>query len=214
MMTPEENIIAIVPYGSHVYGTQTEDSDYDFFVIIKDGCKLDDGHPLLSGLNTDYNIWNETTFQLNLKYHEISFLEVFFTEPVAGSLDQFSFELDLIALRHSVSEKSSNSWVKCKKKLTVEEGQELIGLKSMFHAFRMVDFAIQIAQHGQIFDFKHANHYWKQIKTIGADWQKLNHIMKPQYNQLMTEFRKHAPKEYQNGSRDRSNHHNQSSYRL
>ncbi len=194
MLPSGHSIIAVVPYGSVVYGTIRPESDLDFNVIVHDNHYYTSMSSQKGG-GTDYNFISESTFQLQLNFQEISAIETFFTEPIAGELDQFTYAVDLVALRHAVSQKSSNSWVKCKKKLTVEEGQEMIGLKSMFHAFRMVNFAIQLCKTGKIEDFTAANHYWEQIQAIGPDWDRLERMMKPQYNALLTEFRKLAPKE-------------------
>lgn len=192
------SIIALIPYGSRVYGTYTETSDLDVVVLVDTTqspteWKTDDVPPSI----LDYKIMDTSTFQQMLDEQEISVIEAFFTSPLGDNGEfkhLFKYTVDPCKLRHSVSKKSSNSWVKCKKKLTVEEGQDLIGMKSMFHAFRMVDFAIQLVKTNTIYDFSSANHFWKDIQEIGPDWQKLETIMKPKYNNILSEFRKVAPK--------------------
>lgn len=188
-------IIAIIPYGSRVYGTHTDRSDYDFLILTTDNSTITDEAPL-AVKDVDYKFLNVTSFQAALYEQDISVIEAYLTPPLFNDCIQplFDFKVNPTLLRHSVSKKSSNSWVKCKKKLTVEEGQEDIGMKSMFHAFRMVNFSIQLVETGTIYDFSQANHFWKDIQEIGPDWQKLETIMKPKYNNILSEFRKVAPK--------------------
>jgi len=122
--------------------------------------------------------------------HEISALECqFLTSGIIKQNMKFPFKLDVAKLRHSLSAKSSNSWVKCKKKLTVVEDYDLaIGRKSMFHAFRIIDFGIQIAKNGKIIDYSSSNELHKEI-FFEYDWESLFEKFKLRYNKLLTDFR-------------------------
>lgn len=102
--------------------------------------------------------------------------------------------MNLSKLREEISKRASNSFVKCKKKLTVETNEERIGLKSLFHSLRMIDFGIQIAETGRIYDFTASNHYLYDIFEIGPNWDKLKEKYQPIYNQLSSKFREVAPK--------------------
>jgi hypothetical protein len=112
----------------------------------------------------------------------------------------YTFKLDLSKLRHSLCAKSSNSWVKAKKKLTieikkgVEENPEDVGKKSLFHAFRIIEFGKQIAKNGKINDYGFCNELFKEIIYSYSDWNNLFEDYKKKYNNLLTEFRVLAPK--------------------
>lgn len=186
-----EHVIAIIPYGSHVYGTADYNSDHDYIVVIRDGVEHDDQYRTHIG---DYSVYSESHFQKLLDEQYIGAIEAFFTNPIQGSLKQFIYKVNLSKLRESISQRASNSFVKCKKKLTVETGEERIGMKSLFHSLRMLQFGIQLATTGHISNFSCANQYWEAIKEIGPDWSKLNETFKPIYNQLSTDFRVVAPK--------------------
>lgn len=180
-------------YGSRVYGTYTDASDYDF-VVVADGCES--GVEFRNG-DLNVQVYNTEKFKDLLRRHNITSLECLFLpqEYILYRSYTFDFKLNLPALRHSVSAKASNSWVKCKKKLTVEEGCEYIGKKSLFHALRIVLFGTQIAQHGCILDYGAANPYYYEIMSMTSNsWEDYKKKYHPVFNKLMTEFRALAPK--------------------
>lgn len=190
------NIVAEVNYGSIVYGTNDEHSDTDIICIVNHIQTLTDPVKLN---NIDFKVINNKDFQILLDEHDISAIECYFLSQehiLRGSVqDNFTFTVNLGKLRNAFSQKSSNSWVKCKKKLTVEEGEERIGMKSLFHSLRIMDFGIQLATTGRIENFSSANHYLKEIYEIGPNWELLNQKFKPIYNKLHSEFKKVAIKE-------------------
>lgn len=196
----EDQLVSVYQYGSRVYGTASWASDWDFIVVANSSI---DGQEFRNG---DYNIhvYTPDTFQRNVDEHKIHALECIFAPKEFVLVDKraWTFKLDRSKLRHELSAKSSNSWVKCKKKLTVEVGQEYIGVKSLFHSLRLVIFGIQIAQQGRITDYGAANKHWLEIdnyyegmKASGVyDWEILKAHYQPIYNQLCSEFRKVAEK--------------------
>lgn len=129
--------------------------------------------------------------------HEISALECLFlnwNDIEFVEKHQFKFTLNTSKLRHSLSAKSSNSWVKCKKKLTIEKDLDLnIGRKSLFHSFRIIEFGIQIAHTGKIYNYGSCNELYKEIMNY-YEWTDLFDTFKLRYNALLTEFRKLAEK--------------------
>lgn len=192
---PEDHVRTVYMYGSRVYGTHSPHSDHDYIVILDDevGAHKDaqqyDSHSGDLSIHTYlYSSWKE-----HLANHKIFALECHSLFPMDRKVE---FTLDLPTLRKEISSKSSNSWVKCKKKLTVETGEFYVGIKSLFHSFRIPIFGIQIAQHGKVVDFSAANHIWDELKHLPEDttWDELNAKYKARHNELMTEFRKHAEK--------------------
>jgi predicted nucleotidyltransferase len=184
-------ILNIYPYGSKVYGTHNENSDNDYIVVCE-------GFAGLYDQLDDVTFYDEKTFQEAIDRHEISVLECLFLPPnlIIQQTKDFNFELNLNQLRCSFSAKASNSFVKAKKKLTVEKDFNVyIAKKSLFHSLRILIFGIQIAKYGKIIDFSEANSLWKDIKEINADdWNFFKKIFQPIYNKLSSDFRILAPK--------------------
>lgn len=184
----EEFVIKVYHYGSHVYGTATEDSDKDYIVVVHSTEKYSYNVRSAGG---DFTVYTEPLFVEMIREHYVHILECIFqtrTDPY-----QIYFHLDLEKLRRQYSGVTSNSYVKCKKK--IRDGEVHIGLKSMFHSIRLLEFAIQIAKHGYIVNYASANQHLGVIMAIGADWDKLNTIFKPIYNSLKSELRILAPLE-------------------
>lgn len=194
------NILALFPYGSRVYGTNSSQSDFDYIAIVDEDLKqatnLD-----ISNINANVTIYSPKLFQLKLNEHEISVLECFFLNPdvVIKNEIEFNFVLSLPKLRAAISSKASNSWVKTKKKLTVDKDYApYVGIKSLFHCFRIIEFGRQIAINGTIIDYGATNNIWTKLCIKSADqwtWPDLESIYKERYNKACTEFRLLAPKE-------------------
>lgn len=184
-------ILNLYVYGSRVYGTFDYQSDYDFIMIADSD--VNDREIRNGDLNI--HIYNPDHFQDLIHAHKIFALECLFLPADKKFVDKhkFSFKLNKPILREEISSKSSNSWVKCKKKLEVEN-EAYIGKKSLFHSMRIVIFGIQLAKNGCISNYSEANHLWEQIKTFPDDWNALKTEFQPLYNSLLTEFRKYAPK--------------------
>jgi len=191
------DIVAAYQYGSRVYGTARKNSDYDFIVITSR--KTTEQY---SDRKININFYTPEEHQKRLDDHEISALETFwlidlYTPKKLSTLKHkpFTFELDLTKLRHSLSAKSSNSWVKAKKKLTVEKDYDLdLGRKSLFHSFRIIEYGIQIATHGRIIDYNSCNYLFVEIMNCYT-WNEMFEQYKERYNKLCSEFRILAPKE-------------------
>lgn len=192
-----DNAVSCFAYGSRVYGNFRKDSDHDFIIVVKNKTEEQFSDNLIN-----INFFSVEEHQNRLNEHEISALECYFlpSEFVLKNEKIYNFKLDLQKLRHAFSAKSSNSFVKSKKKLTVElergveKNPEDVGKKSLFHAFRIIDFGIQIAIHGEIKDYSSCNELFKEIMYSYSDWNNLFENYKQKYNNICTDFRKLAPK--------------------
>ena len=176
----------IYVFGSQVYGTTTHNSDWDFIMIAN---TPNTNQEIRSG---DFNIhvMTEDQFLKNLKDHHSSSVEAFFT-PKEFRLQEdvkFDWKPNIPSLRHSFSHISSNSWVKCKKKM--EQGDYYIGVKSLFHSLRIPIFGIQIAKTGSIYDFSEANYIHDKIFSKEWTWNELDLKFRPLRNSILTDFRK------------------------
>jgi predicted nucleotidyltransferase len=188
-------ILALYPYGSMVYGTNHKDSDFDYILVCKDGSIKNDF--ALEKDRISLHIYDESTFIDQLLNHKISALEcIFLPLDRAPNNKKFNFALDIKKLRSSISEKSSHSWIKSKKKFEVEKDHNIyIAKKSLFHSLRIIDFGIQIATNKRIIDYSSTNSIWEEIITNPSeDWNDYKDNYQKIFNSKMTEFRKIAPK--------------------
>lgn len=200
-MSPEEiqarlnlskPLLNVYPYGSRVYGTNTENSDHDFILVAD---STGDTESITSD-GVDATIYSVKAFEEALMKHEISTLECLWLPTVDSSHFLSKFKLDLSVLRRAIATKASNSYVKAKKKFTVAKDLDpYIAKKSLFHALRILKFGIQIAKHGKIVDYSEANGYWYKIMNNTSErWEDFKTEWQPVYNQLSSEFRLVAPK--------------------
>lgn len=204
-----DSVLNIYPYGSKVYGTATEKSDDDFIIVMTDegfSKRFDLGPDLTafsSGISVndvDGSLYSKSLFEVAILEHEISVLECLWLPPktVKQHRHDFapSFILDLPTLRESLSSKASNSFVKAKKKFTVEKDRNpYLARKSLFHSLRILKFGMQIASCGFIHDYRAANAIWESIKDYPSeDWEDYKTTYQPLYNELKTAFRELAPK--------------------
>lgn len=192
----ESNVLTIFPYGSQVYKTAHEWSDHDFIVIFRDGTVEDEF--AITRSNLSIHSYNESSFQELLTKHKISAMECYFLPAESLLLEhkKFKFDLHIDKLRSAISEKSSHSWVKSKKKFEVEKDRNVyIAKKSLFHSLRIIDFGIQIAANKKIVDYAASNNYWEDIYTNPSEqWETYKKQYQEVYNAKMSEFRKLAPK--------------------
>lgn len=178
---------SIYVFGSRVYGTSGYGSDWDFIMIANNAVS---NQEIRSG---DFNIHVivPDEFAKMLKDHHPGAIECFFAPDEFRLLEtiKFDFKLSIPSLRHSFSHVSSNSWVKCKKKL--EQDDYYIGVKSLFHSLRIPMFGIQIAKDGFISDFSCANKIHDIIFSRNDwSWEELDEKFRGLKNQILTDFRK------------------------
>ncbi len=208
----------IVKYGrgSIVYGTYEKGvSDMDFLSIVDNSC-----HPLLDEfpkheyqykheptslfrmstedyfkpLDTlEFSFMCEDDFLKMIENNDIAALECIFAYKAwGGAYEKYyeAFKLDKWKLRQSVSAICSNSWVKAKKKLTVEKDYNLrVAQKSLWHSMRLYMFAIQIAQDGEIYNFTVANDLWEEIKNAETPtWEYYKEKYQAKFNELRSDL--------------------------
>lgn len=150
-------------------------------------------------IECDFEFVSETTFLNMIDNNDIVALEAIFLSDGHGywyGLDckhneyRDRFVLDKWKLRTSISSICSNSWVKCKKKLTVEKDYNLrIAQKSLWHSLRLYMFGIQIATDGKITDWGCANHLWNEIENAeDKTWDYYKAKYQPLFNSLRSEM--------------------------
>lgn len=185
----DENIVKVYKYGSRVYGTATEKSDYDYIVVVESNKDL---YYSINIPETNITVYSESMFIKKIEEHHISALECIFQDE--DDPYRKYFNLDLVKLRRSISATTGNSFVKAKKKM--KQGDYYIGKKSLFHSLRILGYGIEIATKGRINDYSIYNHYWDAIISMDTnEWEHFQKVFKPKYNNMKTLFRKVAPLE-------------------
>lgn len=181
--------IATFLYGSQVYGTQDEESDIDYIVIVD---KLDEEGKQTLTDNVSITYYSAEYFQRLFDEHDVAAIECYMLPDhlKLGDYRRFKFKPDLVKLRHSFSAVASNSWVKAKKKINKEK-EYRIGIKSLFHSLRILRLGITIAVDANMFNDKLL---WKRIKSQNFEtWKEYKDYWQPIYNELKSEFKKVAP---------------------
>lgn len=157
----------------------------------------------LPDIQCDYEFVTESTFLEMIDNNDIVALEAIFvpnglwyglTEKHFEYCNRF--ELDLWKLRENVSSICSNSWVKCKKKLTVEKDYNpRVAQKSLFHSLRIYMFGIQIAENGKIVDFGCAKDLWHDISKVeNPQWEYYKATYQKKFNELRSKLVKLCPR--------------------
>ncbi len=195
------NPSAIFPYGSSVYQNKIPE-DYDF-IIVTDNSYFQEAFED-NGIKFEITNYSKEEFINKLKDHEISILECIFikhknfyiSDTIKDVIINFSLEKE--KLRESCSQKSSNSYVKAKKKLIIDEDYNVnVSLKSLWHSFRILDFAKQLATNSEIDPLSVNNLYDEIVKDYlmyRNDWDKLHEKYKPLHNKVASEFKLICPK--------------------
>ena len=189
-------MLCIFQYGSQVYGTINELSDLDYVVVVNDDYVVNTNPITVE--NCDFNFYNETEWLVLILINDIVTLECLSLDNPIKDLLNYRIKIDKIQLRKSISSVASNSFVKCKKKLTIEKDYNpYIGKKSLWHSLRILSFGIQCCKHSKIVDFSVANELYQDIVVNQQnDWEYYKKHYKPMYNNLKTIFKTYSEKEW------------------
>ena len=175
--------------GSRLYKSDDLESDYDFHIVSN-------SNQLLLPFefdNVDLRYHTLKEFVNDVNNSEVYALECVFTNTRFKS---FSQSINLSKLRTNFSKTASNSYVKCKKKLTIEKDfNPRVAKKSMFHAIRILDFGYQIAKFRTIIDYSSCNKILKKLNKLPDDWLSIEKEFKLVYNEYSSKFREVCSKE-------------------
>ena len=182
-------------FGSQIYGNSSVKSDWDIVIIAKTSSPEREMRAI-SDKNDELNIHILTSdrFNLGLTAHNIRNIECVMAPQWAKLKEDidFKFQIKISSLRHEVSRMNSNSLVKCKKKLNQDD--YYIGIKSIWHAMRIVMFGSQIAKFGKITDWSCANQLWSEINSKKWTWDELDERFRKYNNEILSGFRIFASK--------------------
>lgn len=181
-MTPEEilkelniteDVIAIYPYGSQVYGTANQFSDHDYIIVTKS--TLDSGAFKDNAIsNADYTVqgvlYSRSGFIDAINNYEIGALECLSLEPEQIILKKWPFkstkwvEKDMV--KNIIKKASASRYIADK---NAKHDHREQAKKGMFHALRILHFGLQLKEHQKIVNFGECNELYKEIMEIDAD---------------------------------------------
>ena len=175
-------IINVYLFGSVIYGTSSDESDYDILIIAK--TPYDERELVVDNFNM--HILSMDRFLEGLKKHNIRNIECLFSTCLKEEI-KITLDINIRGLRHSISHITANSYVKSKKK--INQGDYHIGIKSLFHSLRIVMFGKQLVKNGSIYNFSEANYIWEDLISKIWTWDELDIKYKSLKNKLLSEFR-------------------------
>lgn len=191
----DANILNIYKFGSHLYKTNHEKSDEDFIIVVK---------KWYASADINVHVFTIDQFQRLLDNCDIQMLECYFSTQKIKEEHQFHFHLDKAKLRTSISTICSNSWVRGKKKLTVMgDYDKYLAIKSIFHSLRILDFGIQLAESGRIYDFSSMNYVLTDLQRLSEQyenielWTAIDEKYRKKFNSLSSHFKSLCPKNTQ-----------------
>lgn len=176
----------IYTFGSRVYGTFSENSDWDFIMIANTPNSTVE---IKSGM-FNIHVMTQEQFLNSLKNHHSGCIECILSPDkfrIKEDLN-FDFKFNLPSLRHSFSHISSNSWIKAKKK--IEQNDYHTGIKSAFHSLRIPLFGIQIVKYGKIIDFTESNFVYERLMSK-RNWtfDEIDYEFRTLRDKILSDFR-------------------------
>jgi hypothetical protein len=194
----DAQVLNIYQWGSRIYGCATEKSDYDYIIVVtddysnfQDNIEIDNSHYNFYKLS----VWKDMINKNRIEALECSFID---TKYIVKETVRFSCTINIIELRKSISQVCSNSYDKCRKKLTIQKDYApYIAKKSLWHSIRILLYGIQCAKYGKIVDYTEANKYYNDIVMNDDNtWDYYKEHWHMFCNNLRTEFRKCTEKEW------------------
>ena len=159
-------------YGSRVYGSAKEHSDYDFAFVSGNLLPHEEKRLNINGIKLNVHVYTPDVFKEALAKHDIMNLECVFAPEWAIMQEKsaYSREINKKKLVKNNLTQSKASWGNAK--LKIYDGDIIKGQKGLFHSLRMLMFAAQIIEHGKIVDFSVGNTLYEEIMDCDEfDWR-------------------------------------------
>lgn len=157
---------SIYCFGSRVYGTHNEKSDWDYVIIANtpDTNKEINYWSLVSKTTLNMHIMTSDHFLQHLNEYRSFAIECFFAPQEFRLFEsvRFNWAPKRRSLVHSFTHISNMAWDSSIKKF---EENYYSSIKCVFHSIRVPLFAKQILQHGTIVDFKEANYIYEKLQS-------------------------------------------------
>lgn len=150
----------VLPFGSRVYGTSSDLSDWDYVVIAN----TPDTNKEIKFSNLNLHIMTYEQFSLHLREHRSFAVECFFSPTQLRLLElvRFSWTPNRDSLIHQFTHISNISWNSFEKKLDEDYYK---AIKDIFHSIRVPLFGVQILTTGKIENFSESNYILERLKS-------------------------------------------------
>lgn len=205
MLIPEnilsdDNNLYLALFGSRLYGTNNDESDYDYIIIQKEYRPYPDPNiHCYTMMMFEQSVINGDIACLEVMFSDKTFWYVFNNNPL-NMVRSNNFKPNIDSFRRNISMLTNNSWNKGKKKLIVIGDYDVnIALKSVFHSIRILDYAIQIMNNGKIVDYQSMNWLYTELFELAkihdgvSLWNIINDRYRKIFNNKASEFRLHCP---------------------
>lgn len=190
----DDNVLNVFVYGSHLYGSYDESSDIDYIIVAREWFDSDD---------VNAQVYTVEQFRMALDRHDIQAMECVCAPAAFVMKNGYEWkvpDIDRQKLRMSISTIASNSWVKGKKKLLVSGDYDVkLAIKSVFHSLRILDYGIQIATSGKVYEWDSMNYVLEDLRKLSYQredlWNAIDTKYRKVFNSKSSEFKSLAPKD-------------------
>jgi hypothetical protein len=155
-------VLNIYPYGSHVYGCATEDSDHDYIIVAKSSLLPSGAFKDNAISSGDYKIqgvlYSRTGFIDAINNFDVAAMECLFLPDEMVIQNKWDFKIqkwDEKALLRKIVTKASNSWYIADRQ--AKDGYKDRAKKGVYHALRILTFGKQLKDNKRIVDYSAGN---------------------------------------------------------
>lgn len=166
-----EEILNIYPYGSHVYGTNNEESDNDYIIVTKSGLLPNGAFKQNAISNDDRTIqgvlYSRSGFIDAINNYDIAALECLFLPENKVLQKKWNFKIQKWDEKEFIKKiiiKMSSSWFSADN--NSKDGYKEIAKKGVFHSIRILMFANQLKENQEIYDFEVCNKFREELRAI------------------------------------------------
>lgn len=167
----DDEVLAIFPYGSRVYGNATETSDNDYIIVTK-------GSMLKSGGFKQNAISNKDRTIQGVLYSRSGFIDAINNYDIAA-LECLSLPEDMVlkkswdfkvqkwedkAFVKLIITKMSASWFSADN--YARDDYDDLAKKGIYHAIRILMFALQLKNNNKVTDFTVANEFKASLNSV------------------------------------------------
>lgn len=163
-------------FGSRLHGTNSEGSDFDYFVIaatlnehVEIKKALDDGTLV------NIHVVTPEKFKEDVRIYKMNRLECLFAPSEFKLLEKEPIKFDLNPKKFipNVKFQSSESWAIAKSRIQ-DEDDVYRAKKSLFHSLRILDYGVQIVETGRINNFQSMNDVYDKIFSMELNsWEDI-----------------------------------------
>lgn len=186
-------ILNIYQFGSRVYGTATQSSDWDFVIVVQNSSdKIPsnmNGFTEIHSKNITGNIYHLSRFQKRIDDNELQAFMCVFLDKKHKWMEKVQFSPKILyrKLLLSVYKEASRHFHGRAQKYWKSDPHK--SKKFIIHAIRDLLFGMQIVEFGKIVDYTAANRYFREILSENqTEWNYYRDKYEPLYEQLLKAF--------------------------